>query len=76
MEAGKQVKVHGNKNDLVERIAADPMFGMTLEEINSVLEPKNYIGRAPQQVVDFINDHVKPVMEKNKVESFNVDLKV
>ncbi len=76
MEAGKQVKVHGNKNDLVERIAADPIFGMTLEEINSVLEPKNYIGRAPQQVVDFINEHVKPVLERNKVDDFNVDLKV
>lgn len=76
MEAGKQVKVHGNKNDLVERIAADPVFGMSLEEINSVLEPKNYIGRAPEQVVDFINEHVKPVLEKNKIEDLNIDLKV
>ncbi|HEY9059015.1 MAG TPA: adenylosuccinate lyase [Pseudobacteroides sp.] len=76
MEAGKQVKVHGNKNDLVERIAADPVFGMSLEEINSVLEPKNYIGRAPEQVVDFINEHVKPVLERNKIEDFNIDLKV
>ncbi|KNY26059.1 adenylosuccinate lyase [Pseudobacteroides cellulosolvens] len=76
MEAGKQVKVHGNKNDLVERIAADPIFGMTLDEINSVLEPKNYIGRAPQQVVDFINEHVNPVLERNKVDDINVDLKV
>lgn len=76
MEAGKQVKVHGNKNDLVERIAADPVFGMALEEINSVLEPKNYIGRAPEQVVDFINEHVKPVLEKNKIEDLNIDLKV
>jgi adenylosuccinate lyase len=76
MEAGKQVKVHGNKNDLVERIASDPVFGLSLDEINSVLEPKNYIGRAPQQVVDFIIEHVKPVLERNKVENFNTDLKV
>jgi adenylosuccinate lyase len=76
MEAGKQVKVHGNKNDLVERIASDPVFGLSLDEINSVLEPKNYIGRSPQQVVDFIIEHVKPVLERNKVENFNIDLKV
>jgi len=76
MEAGKEVKVMGNKNDLVERIAADDIFGLSLEEINSVLDPKNYIGRSPEQVEDFINEHVKPVLEKNNIEEFEVDLKV
>ncbi|MDP4179907.1 MAG: adenylosuccinate lyase [Bacillota bacterium] len=76
MEAGKQVKVEGNKNDLVKRIADDPIFGLTIEEISSVLEPKNYIGRAPEQVDDFVNECVLPVLEKNKVEEVNVDLKV
>ncbi len=76
MEAGKQVKLHGNKNDLIERIATDDVFGLSLDEIRSVLEPKNYIGRAPEQVDDFINECVKPVLEKNEVMDLNVDLKV
>ncbi|MCX7711237.1 MAG: adenylosuccinate lyase [Clostridia bacterium] len=76
MEAGKQVKVEGKPNDLIERIAADPEFGMSLEEIKSVLDPKNYIGRSPEQVVDFINEHVRPVLEKNEVGNIEVELKV
>ncbi|MCX7921845.1 MAG: adenylosuccinate lyase [Clostridia bacterium] len=76
MEAGKQVKVEGNKNDLLERIAADETFGLSLDELKAVLEPKNYVGRAPEQVVDFITDHVKPVLEKNEVKEIEVELKV
>lgn len=76
MEAGNQVKVEGNKNDLIERIASDKVFGLNLKELQVVLEPKNYIGRAPEQVVDFINDYIKPLLEKNKIEEFDVELKV
>lgn len=76
MEAGKQVKLHGEKNDLIERIAADPAFGMSLEDILSVMEPKNYIGRAPQQVEEFISDYVNPALEKYDVQEVHVDLKV
>jgi adenylosuccinate lyase len=76
MEAGNQVKVEGNKNDLIERIASDKIFGLNLEELQAVLEPKNYIGRAPEQVVDFINDYINPLLEKNKIEEFDVELKV
>jgi adenylosuccinate lyase len=76
MEAGNQVKVEGNKNDLIERIASDKVFGLNLEELQAVLEPKNYIGRAPEQVVDFINDYINPLLEKNKIEEFDVELKV
>ncbi|MDF2988870.1 MAG: adenylosuccinate lyase, partial [Eubacterium sp.] len=47
MDAGRRVKVDGEYNDLIERIAADPLFGMSLEALKSVLEPKNYIGRSP-----------------------------
>lgn len=64
MEAAKQVKVEGKKNDLIERIAADEMFGLSIDELNSVLAPENYVGRAPQQVEEFINEYVKPVLEK------------
>lgn len=76
MEAGKKVKVEGEKNDLIERIASDEAFGLSLEELKAVLEPKNYIGRSPEQVVDFINDFVKPVLERNNVGDIVVELKV
>ena len=66
MEAGKTVKVEGKENNLAELIAADPAFGLTVEEITSHFEPKNFVGRAPQQVEDYLNDYVKPVIEANK----------
>ena len=60
MAAGKRVKEEGLDNDLIDRIAADPMFGLTKEEIVAELDPKAYIGRAPQQVEDFIANDVMP----------------
>ncbi|MDO5397929.1 MAG: adenylosuccinate lyase [bacterium] len=66
MEAGKTVKVEGKENNLAELIAADPAFGLTVEEITSHFEPKNFVGRAPQQVEDYLNEYVKPVIESNK----------
>ena len=66
MEAGKTVKMEGKKNNLAELIANDPTFGLTIDEINSVMEPKNFVGRAPEQVEDFLKDYVEPVLEKNK----------
>lgn len=65
MEAGKRVKVEGKDNNLAELIAGDSAFGMTLDEINSVLKPENFVGRAPQQVDDFLLECVVPVLEKN-----------
>ena len=76
MEAGKRVKVDGEKNDLIERIADDARFGMTLEELNSVLEPKNYIGRSSEQVVEFIENEVTPVLGTGHLADIQVDLKV
>lgn len=76
MDAGKRVKVDGESNDLIERIANDPLFGMTLEELNSVLEPSNYIGRCPEQVVEFIESEVNPILANADVTDIQVDLKV
>jgi adenylosuccinate lyase len=76
MEAGRQVKVEGNRNDLMERIAADKAFGMTLAELESILEPRNFIGRSPEQVVDFINEYIKPVLAENDMKDMDVELKV
>ena len=75
MDAGKRVKVDGEYNDLIERIAKDETFGMTQEELNAVLDPKNYIGRCPEQVVEFIENCVKPVIG-DSVEDIEVELKV
>lgn len=57
MLAGEQVKKYGRENDLVDRIAADPDFGMTKEEIVSILEPKNFVGRAPEQTRESCRGH-------------------
>lgn len=66
MEAAAVVKQEGGKNDLIERIAKEPMFGMSLEDLKKVLEPKNFVGRAPQQVEEYITEQVMPVLDKNK----------
>jgi adenylosuccinate lyase len=60
MDAAKMVKVEGGKNDLIERIAGDSAFNLNVDELNSVLEPKNYVGRSPQQVEEFVNDENIP----------------
>lgn len=64
MDAGMQVKVYGKENDLVDRIAGDEAFNMSKEEILSAMKPENFIGRAPQQTEDFVNEFVKPILEK------------
>ena len=60
MAAGKRIKEEGLENDLIDRIAADPMFGLTREEIMAELEPSHYIGRSPAQVDDFLQNEVQP----------------
>jgi adenylosuccinate lyase len=76
MEAAKQVKIHGNKNDLMERIAEDSVFGMNIDEILLVMKPDNYIGRAPQQVEEFIIKQVQPFLERINTDDIKVELKV
>ncbi len=66
MEAGKQVKIEGKPNDLIERIIADDNFNMSEEELLSILSPENFVGRAPEQVDEFIADYVSPVLASNK----------
>ncbi|MCM1226720.1 MAG: adenylosuccinate lyase [Clostridium sp.] len=66
MEAGKKVKEEGLDNDLCERILADPMFMITREEMDAVMNPENFTGRSSQQVEEFVNEFVKPILEENK----------
>lgn len=65
MEAGKQVKVFGKSNDLVERIADDKEFNLTVEEITATLKAENFIGRAPQQTEEFVKEYIKPILQEN-----------
>ena len=64
MEAARRVKQGDGVNDLLERIAGDATFGVTLEDLQSVLEPRRYVGRAPEQTREFLASEVAPVLEK------------
>ena len=64
MEAGKNVKVNGEENNLLELIAADPAFGLSLEDLKKTMEPSRYVGRAPEQVDAFLGQVVKPILGK------------
>lgn len=66
MEAGKNVKQEGKENNLLELIAADPSFNLTLEELQANMDPAKYVGRAPYQVDVFLREVVNPILEKNK----------
>ena len=66
MEAGRTVKVEGKDNDLLERIAADPAFNLTIEELRKSMEPSRYVGRAKEQTVTFIEKTVQPVLDVHK----------
>ena len=66
MEADKHVKEEGKENNLLELIAADPAFNMTLEELQKSMEPSRYVGRAPRQVDNFLKNVVNPILEENK----------
>ncbi len=66
MEAGKQVKIEGKNNDLIERILKDDYFNIDKEKLTSILNPKNFIGFAPQQTKEFVTKEIIPIIEKNK----------
>jgi adenylosuccinate lyase len=76
--AGAVVKEQGGENDLVARIAADPAFGLTEDEIMHELKPENFIGRAPEQVTEFLRDYAQPVLDANRemLGGMDSDLKV
>ncbi|XP_068983260.1 adenylosuccinate lyase [Bombus flavifrons] len=65
-EAGAQVKQHGKNNDLVDRIKKDPYFAPILNQLDNLLDPRTFVGRAPQQVIEFLEEEVDPVLENYK----------
>lgn len=77
MEAGKRVKQEGLDNNLLELIAAEPMFGVTLEELKEKLDPKKYTGRAKEQTEEFIQDVIEPILKENQnLLGIKVEIKV
>lgn len=66
MEAGAYVKQEGLENNLLELIAADPAFGLTLEELQASMDPSKYVGRSPRQVEKFLENSIQPILDENK----------
>ena len=66
MEAGRNVKEKGLDNNLLELIAADPAFNLSVEELKKTMDPSKYVGRAPVQVDNYLNNVVRPMLEENK----------
>ena len=77
MEAGRTVKVEGKDNNLLELIAADPEFNMSLEELQETMDPSKYVGRSKEQVDAFLANHVRPILEANaELLGVNVEINV
>ena len=66
MEAGRTVKVEGKDNNLLDLIAADPAFNLTIEELRKSMDPSKYVGRAKEQTTAFIEKVVQPVLDEHK----------
>ena len=66
MEAGRNVKVEGKDNNLLELIAADPAFNLTLDELKKTMDPAKYTGRASVQVDQYLTKVIRPLLEENK----------
>jgi len=78
MDAGRQVKVEGRPNDLLDRIVNDPAFGLTREAVDELLDVKAFIGRAPEQVAEFVEAYINPLLARAEKygAAGHVDLKV
>ena len=63
--AAAQVKQEGLPNDMIDRVVADPAFGLERHEIDAVLVPENFTGRAPQQVEEFLAEVIAPILKAN-----------
>lgn len=66
MDAGAVVKGEGKPNDLMERIAKDPLFSAVHDKLETMIDPILFVGRAPEQVDEFILEEIDPILEENK----------
>ena len=60
------MKEEGKDNNLLELIAADPAFGLSLDELKKSMEPSRYVGRAPKQVEEFLDEVIRPILKENE----------
>ena len=66
MEAGRTVKEQGRENDLLDRIAADPAFNLSIDDLRKSMDPKKYIGRAPRQVEKYLKEVINPLLKERR----------
>ena len=71
--AAEQVKVYGRDNDLLQRIAEDPAFGLTAEKLEALAEPSAFTGMAGSQCARYLNDVIKPILEQNRADMQSAD---
>ena len=71
MNASQRVKGEGLDNDLITRIINDDYFNLSKEEILSIIDPSKFVGRAPSQVTEFINEYVEPIINDN-LDALNI----
>jgi adenylosuccinate lyase len=64
--AAEQVKLYGRENDLLARILADERFGLTKAELDSLIDPRAFIGLADRQTLEYVNGRIMPILEKNR----------
>lgn len=77
LAAAKVVKEEGDKNDLLERIAGDALFGLSMDELSEVMHPALFVGRAPEQVNEYLDEYVRPMLAKNSdILGVKAELKV
>ena len=74
--AARVVKEDGGENDLVDRLASDPLFNLSKEEISSLLKPENFVGLAPQQTREFLETVVQPILDSNEGYQDNIEINV
>ena len=67
MAAGKRVKEEGASNDLLERISQDPIFASVHDKLDTLVDAKQFVGRAPQQVDDFLDSVISPILADNSI---------
>ena len=66
MEAGANVKQKGLDNNLLELIANDDAFNMSLKDLQKTMDPSKYVGRSPEQVDEFLAEEINPILDANK----------
>lgn len=76
MESAKAVKERGERNDLIERVKSDEKFAAVKDKIDGILSPENFVGRAPEQVDEFIKECVDPIFKTEKYEPFEPEINV